>query len=84
VLELIWYRSPIPKIFMKFIDSTVQIVCMALLNVLIHEILTVCPHFREANNFLWPFKLKAPLGGMKKKRKKLRRMKIEEESHATF
>ncbi|KAF8025304.1 hypothetical protein BT93_F2215 [Corymbia citriodora subsp. variegata] len=35
---------------------------------LIHEIMTVGPHFREANNFLWPFKLKAPLGGMKKKR----------------
>ncbi|KAL1325867.1 hypothetical protein AAHE18_13G190700 [Arachis hypogaea] len=29
---------------------------------LIHEIMTVGPHFREANNFLWPFKLKAPLG----------------------
>ncbi|KAK8918286.1 60S ribosomal protein L7-4 [Platanthera zijinensis] len=35
---------------------------------LIHEIFTVGPHFREANNFLWPFKLKAPLGGLKKKR----------------
>ncbi|CAH2053803.1 unnamed protein product [Thlaspi arvense] len=35
---------------------------------LIHEILTVGPHFKEANNFLWPFQLKAPLGGMKKKR----------------
>ncbi|XP_015894135.2 large ribosomal subunit protein uL30y [Ziziphus jujuba] len=35
---------------------------------LIHEILTVGPHFKEANNFLWPFKLKAPLGGLKKKR----------------
>uniref|UniRef100_A0A803P5Q0 60S ribosomal protein L7 n=1 Tax=Cannabis sativa TaxID=3483 RepID=A0A803P5Q0_CANSA len=35
---------------------------------LIHEITTVGPHFKEANNFLWPFKLKAPLGGMKKKR----------------
>jgi len=33
-----------------------------------HEIVNVGPHFREANNFLWPFKLKAPLGGMKKKR----------------
>eukprot|EP00494_Astrolonche_serrata_P026210 UN26471 len=30
---------------------------------LVHEILTVGPHFKEANNFLWPFKLKAPLGG---------------------
>ncbi|PKA61810.1 60S ribosomal protein L7-4 [Apostasia shenzhenica] len=35
---------------------------------LIHEIFTVGPHFKEANNFLWPFKLKAPLGGLKKKR----------------
>ena len=35
---------------------------------LAHEILTVGPHFKKANNFLWPFKLKAPLGGLKKKR----------------
>ena len=35
---------------------------------LIHEIMTVEPHFKQANNFLWPFKLMAPLGGMKKKR----------------
>ncbi|KAI3944867.1 hypothetical protein MKW92_007380 [Papaver armeniacum] len=30
---------------------------------LIHEIMTVGPHFKQANNFLWPFKLSAPLGG---------------------
>ncbi|KAG0470697.1 hypothetical protein HPP92_017397 [Vanilla planifolia] len=41
------------------------IICM---EDLIHEIFTVGPHFKEANNFLWPFKLKAPLGGLKKKR----------------
>ncbi|XP_074556987.1 large ribosomal subunit protein uL30x-like [Curcuma longa] len=35
---------------------------------LVHEIMTVGPHFRQSNNFLWPFKLKAPLGGLKKKR----------------
>eukprot|EP01018_Ginkgo_biloba_P007685 Gb_20650 [translate_table: standard] len=35
---------------------------------LIHEIITVGPHFKEANNFLWPFKLSAPSGGLKKKR----------------
>ncbi|XP_037442056.1 60S ribosomal protein L7-3-like [Triticum dicoccoides] len=35
---------------------------------LVHEILTVGLHFKEANNYLWPFKLKAPLGGLKKKR----------------
>ncbi|XP_047330776.1 60S ribosomal protein L7-4-like [Impatiens glandulifera] len=35
---------------------------------LVHEIMIVGPHFKQANNFLWPFQLKAPLGGMKKKR----------------
>jgi 60S ribosomal protein uL30 len=35
---------------------------------LIHEIYTVGPHFREANNFLWPFKLRPAKGGQSKKR----------------
>ncbi|KAJ3101822.1 60S ribosomal protein L7 [Phlyctochytrium bullatum] len=30
---------------------------------LIHEIFTVGPHFKEANNFLWPFHLSNPTGG---------------------
>lgn len=34
---------------------------------LIHEIFTVGPHFKEANNFLWPFKLPPPTGGLRKK-----------------
>merc|ERR1712118_568753 len=34
---------------------------------LIHEIYTA-PHFKEASNFLWPFKLSAPRGGFVKKR----------------
>jgi len=34
---------------------------------LIHEIHTCGPHFKEANNFLWPFKLSNPLGGWKDK-----------------
>ncbi len=33
-----------------------------------HEIYTVGPHFKEASNFLWPFKLNSALGGMEKKR----------------
>lgn len=36
---------------------------------LIHEIFTVGPKFKEANNFLWTFKLSAPLGGMANKLK---------------
>jgi large subunit ribosomal protein L7e len=35
---------------------------------LVHEIYTVGPHFKEANNFLWPFKLNSPRGGIDKKR----------------
>merc|ERR1712070_919471 len=35
---------------------------------LVHEIYTVGPKFKEANNFLWPFKLNSPKGGLAKKR----------------
>ena len=35
---------------------------------LVNEIYTVGPHFKEANNFIWPFKLRAPRGGFKAKR----------------
>ena len=40
------------------------IICM---EDLIHEIYTVGKRFKEANNFLWPFKLSSPRGRMKKK-----------------
>jgi len=32
---------------------------------LIHEIITVGPNFKQASNFLWPFKLSNPLGGFR-------------------
>lgn len=35
---------------------------------LIHEIFTCGENFKEANNFLWPFKLNSPLGGLSRKR----------------
>ncbi|KAL4875448.1 60S ribosomal protein L7 [Aspergillus karnatakaensis] len=38
------------------------IVCM---EDLIHEIYTVGPNFKQANNFLWPFKLSSPTGGFR-------------------
>ncbi|XP_062385139.1 60S ribosomal protein L7 [Sardina pilchardus] len=34
---------------------------------LIHEVYTVGKNFKVANNFLWPFKLSSPRGGMNKK-----------------
>ena len=36
---------------------------------LVHEIYTVGEHFKEANNFLWPFKLNAPTGGYRNVKK---------------
>jgi len=41
------------------------IICM---EDLIHEIYTVGPNFKQANNFLWPFKLSNPLGGFHKRK----------------
>ncbi|KAG9596661.1 60S ribosomal protein L7, partial [Aureobasidium melanogenum] len=41
------------------------IVCM---EDLIHEIFTVGPNFKQASNFLWPFKLSNPLGGFHKRK----------------
>jgi len=38
---------------------------------LVHEISTVGPNFKKANNFLWPFKLSSPLGGFSRKTKLL-------------
>ncbi|KAI9758864.1 MAG: DNA-directed DNA polymerase alpha catalytic subunit pol1 [Chaenotheca gracillima] len=38
------------------------IVCM---EDLIHEIITVGPNFKQASNFLWPFKLSNPTGGFR-------------------
>jgi len=35
---------------------------------LIHEIYTVGPNFKAANNFLWPFKLSSPTGGFHKRK----------------
>ncbi len=35
---------------------------------LIHEVATVGAHFKEANNFLWPFKLNSPKKGFAPKR----------------
>lgn len=41
------------------------IICM---EDLVHEIFTVGPVFKQASNFLWPFKLTNPTGGFRKKK----------------
>lgn len=35
---------------------------------LIHEIYNVGPAFTQSTNFMWPFKLNTPTGGLDKKR----------------
>jgi len=60
-------KQRIPLTENKLIEDNLGkygIVCM---EDLIHEIYTVGPHFKEANNFLWPFKLSSPLGGFQAK-----------------
>lgn len=42
-----------------------DIICM---EDLVHEIYTIGKHFKEANAFLWPFKLSSPNGGMHKRK----------------
>jgi len=60
-------KQRIPLTENKVIESVLgehDIICV---EDLIHEIHTCGPHFKEANNFLWPFKLSNPLGGWKNK-----------------
>jgi len=45
--------------------GTYGIVCI---EDLIHEIFTVGPNFKQASNFLWPFKLSNPTGGFKSRK----------------
>ena len=47
-----------------FIPGKFGLICM---EDLIHEICTVGPNFKQANNFLWTFKLNTPNGGWRKK-----------------
>jgi len=70
VKELIYKRGygKINKQRIPLTDNTIieenlgkyGIVCM---EDLIHEIYTVGPNFKQASNFLWPFKLSNPTGG---------------------
>jgi len=52
----------------RIIKDTLEKYDIICIEDLIHEIYTCGPHFKEANNYLWPFKLSSPLGGFTKKR----------------
>ena len=61
-------RARIPLNDNAVIDGTLGTKGISCVEDLIHSIWTVCPHFKESNNFLWPFKLSSPLRGFEKKR----------------
>jgi len=62
------HKQRIPLTTNEVIEQTLSkhgIICV---EDIIHEIATCGPHFKQANNFLWPFKLSSPLGGARNKR----------------
>ena len=61
-------RSRIPLTDNSIIDNALGAKGISCIEDLIHEIWTVGPAFKEANNFLWPFKLNTPVHGWEKKR----------------
>ena len=61
-------RSRIPLTDNQIIANELSKFGITCVEDLIHEIVTCGAHFKEANNFLWPFKLTSPLGGFEVKR----------------
>jgi large subunit ribosomal protein L7e len=61
-------KSRIPLVENATIEKVLGAKGIICIEDLIHEIATVGPHFKEANNFLWPFKLSSPLKGFEEKR----------------
>lgn len=61
-------KQRIPLTNNRLVEGSLGKHGIASLEDLINEIYTVGAHFKEANNFLWPFKLRAPRGGFSKKR----------------
>ena len=63
-------RQRIPITDNQIIEKELGKYDMICIEDLIHEIITVGPHFKEANNFLWPFKLSNPTGGWRERKVK--------------
>jgi len=61
-------RSRIPLSDNSIIEGELGKFGIVCIEDLLHEIVTVGPHFKEANNFLWPFKLNSPRKGFEVKR----------------
>merc|ERR1711937_979964 len=62
-------KNRIPLLDNQIVEDSLGKYGLKCMEDLVHEIYTVGPHFREANNFLRPFKLRPAKGGQPKKRK---------------
>lgn len=60
-------RQRIPIVDNKVIEDNLGKFGIICIEDIVHEIYTVGPHFKQVNNFLWPFKLSSPTGGLRKK-----------------
>ena len=60
--------SRIPLTDNSIIEGTLGKIGIVSIEDLIHEIVNVGPNFKEANNFIWPFKLSSPRKGFEFKR----------------
>ncbi|KAF5095537.1 hypothetical protein D0Z00_003112 [Geotrichum galactomycetum] len=62
-------KQRVPLTDNKLIEAALGQYGIVSMEDLLHEILTVGPNFKQANNFLWPFKLSNPTGGWGVRRK---------------
>eukprot|EP00735_Rhodelphis_limneticus_P000156 TRINITY_DN1023_c0_g1::TRINITY_DN1023_c0_g1_i1::g.29983::m.29983 TRINITY_DN1023_c0_g1::TRINITY_DN1023_c0_g1_i1::g.29983 ORF type:complete len:254 (+),score=72.05,sp/P60039/RL73_ARATH/57.56/2e-97,Ribosomal_L30/PF00327.15/2.4e-20,Ribosomal_L30_N/PF08079.7/1.7e-14 TRINITY_DN1023_c0_g1_i1:54-764(+) len=60
-------HARIPLTDNRLIDESLGKYKISCIEDLVHEVFTVGAHFKEATNFLWPFKLNTPNGGFNKK-----------------
>ncbi|KAF1842587.1 60S ribosomal protein L7 [Cucurbitaria berberidis CBS 394.84] len=61
-------KQRIPLTDNELIEENMGKYGMICMEDLIHEIYTVGPNFKQASNFLWPFKLNSPTGGFRKRK----------------
>eukprot|EP01134_Creolimax_fragrantissima_P005424 CFRG5424T1 len=62
-------KQRVPLVNNEIIETSLGKYGIVCVEDLVHEIYTLGPHFKEASNFLWPFKLSSPLGGFTHKRR---------------
>ena len=63
-----WHHGTVSTLILSYHVQALGKYNIICIEDLIHEIYTAGPAFKQASNFLWPFKLSAARGGLPKKR----------------